>query len=124
MKTLSMLTVLAILSTTGCMGAEDPADQEVAAASTAPETGATPTTAPTCRGFTATIVGTAGADVLVGTAGPDVIVGLGGNDVILGGDGNDIICGGTGDDSLVGGTGRDRIYGDTAFNCETVTNVP
>ena len=31
---------------------------------------------PTCDGLAATIVGTAGADVLHGTSGPDVIVGL------------------------------------------------
>ncbi|KRC56986.1 MULTISPECIES: calcium-binding protein [unclassified Nocardioides] len=68
---------------------------------------------PTCAGVRATIVGTAGADVLRGTTRRDVIVGLGGNDRILGRGGADIVCGGAGADVIVSGTtGGARLYGD------------
>jgi hypothetical protein len=66
---------------------------------------------PPCRGFTATIVGTDGADVISGTAGNDVIVGLGGDDTIDGMGGDDQICGGDGNDTLNGGDGRDALDG-------------
>lgn len=66
---------------------------------------------PTCDGKPATIVGTAGDDVLKGTAGDDVIVGLAGSDVIKGLDGNDTICGRDGDDTLIGGSGDDTLLG-------------
>ncbi len=74
----------------------------------------------TCGGRQATIVGTAGDDVIVGTPGPDVIVGLGGRDTIRGLAGDDVICGdggrdrisgGPGDDVVIGGGGRDRLSG-------------
>ncbi len=67
--------------------------------------------ATTCRGQNATIIGSAGPDVLVGTPGNDVIVGRGGSDRIAGGGGNDVICAGPGDDRVVGGTGNDYIDG-------------
>lgn len=66
----------------------------------------------TCAGSDATIVGTAGADVLVGTEGNDVIAGLGGNDTIFGLEGDDTICGGDGDDTLTGNEGDDTLNGD------------
>lgn len=66
-----------------------------------------------CQGRPATILGTAGADVIVGTAGPDVIAARGGADQIDGGSGDDLICGGPGDDRVTGGFGRDVIYGGT-----------
>jgi hypothetical protein len=68
---------------------------------------------PSCRGVSATIVGTAGADTLVGTSGDDVIVGRGGDDVIRGKGGDDVICGASGDDLLYGGSGRDTLIGGT-----------
>jgi len=64
-----------------------------------------------CRGRTATVVGTAGDDVLIGTPGDDVIAGRGGNDTILALEGDDLVCGGDGDDSLWGGAGRDELWG-------------
>ncbi|MDH3705604.1 MAG: CAP domain-containing protein [Acidimicrobiia bacterium] len=64
-----------------------------------------------CEGEPATIVGTAGNDMLLGTAGPDVIVGLGGNDLINGRGGHDLICAGGGDDYITGGRGSDEVYG-------------
>src|SRR6266566_954924 len=70
---------------------------------------AAPAKWPTCDAQPATIVGTAGNDVLRGTSGPDVIVGLGGNDVIDGLGGDDIICGGAGDDALFGHRGNDVL---------------
>lgn len=70
-----------------------------------------PTTAQTCNGITATVVGTPGDDVLYGTSGDDVIAGLGGNDTIHGRDGNDIICGHSGDDLIFGGKGDDDLHG-------------
>jgi hypothetical protein len=75
----------------------------------------------TCAGLEATIVGTAGNDVLNGTSGRDIIAGLAGNDVIRGRGGNDVICGGRGRDTIAagagndtarGGPGRDTIYGE------------
>jgi Ca2+-binding RTX toxin-like protein len=65
----------------------------------------------TCRGLTATIVGTAGNDVLTGTPGRDVILGLEGNDALTGLGGNDVICGATGNDTLKGGKGKDTLLG-------------
>ena len=67
---------------------------------------------PICAGRRATIVGTAGNDVLRGARHSDVIVGLGGKDKINGRQGNDRICGGKGNDTLKGGKGKDRLYGE------------
>jgi Ca2+-binding RTX toxin-like protein len=67
--------------------------------------------APRCHGRRATIVGTAGNDLIHGTPGPDVIWGGPGNDVIYGGLGDDIICGGGGNDLIHGGRGNDWIDG-------------
>src|ERR671937_2150156 len=64
-----------------------------------------------CHGFSATIVGTTGADNLTGTPGDDVIVALGGGDTVHGRGGNDQICGGGGSDHLLGGSGDDEISG-------------
>ncbi len=73
------------------------------------------------NGFTCTIVGTEGNDVLTGTEGNDVICGLGGddtinglggNDVVNGDDGNDIISAGPGADKLFGGDGSDALVGE------------
>jgi hypothetical protein len=65
----------------------------------------------TCRGAGATVVGTAGDDVLNGTAGDDVIVGGAGDDIIDGLAGDDMVCGGDGSDSIHGGDGNDRLIG-------------
>jgi len=70
----------------------------------------------TCNGRPATIVGTAGDDVLVGTGGRDVISGLDGDDEISGLDGNDLICGGDGNDTISGGKGNDTIIADDGFD--------
>ena len=64
-----------------------------------------------CSGRRATLVGTAGNDVLTGTAGPDVIVALGGNDLIDGRAGNDTVCAGAGDDEIRSGVGDDANWG-------------
>ena len=64
-----------------------------------------------CDGHRATIVGTAGDDVIEGTEKADVIWGGPGDDKIYGGLGNDIICGGAGDDLIHGGRGNDWIEG-------------
>ena len=69
------------------------------------------TVGPTCGGRAATIVGTAGDDVIEGTAGPDVIVAKGGNDIIRGYGGIDRICGNAGRDQIYGGPGGDHIFG-------------
>src|ERR1044072_9817210 len=64
------------------------------------------TSAATCAGKHATIVGTAGNDHIVGKGASDVIYGGGGDDTITGGhNGNDTICGGPGDDTIAGGKG-------------------
>ena len=64
-----------------------------------------------CHGRRATIVGTAGADVLRGTPSRDVIWGGPGDDAIYASLGNDLVCGGAGDDVIHGGRGNDEIYG-------------
>jgi uncharacterized repeat protein (TIGR01451 family) len=75
---------------------------------------------PTCRGRRATIVGTAGADVLGGTAGPDVIFAWTGSDAIFPGGDRDLVCAGPGDDftnsgpqpdTVLAGRGADRVVG-------------
>lgn len=68
-------------------------------------------TTPICDGQPATIVGTAGDDVLEGTPGNDVIFAAQGDDIIFGYGGDDIVCAGKGDDIVVGGQGFDIIFG-------------
>lgn len=63
-----------------------------------------------CRGFTASVVGTPGADVLVGTPGPDVIVAFGGSDRISGLAGRDLVCAGSGADRIGAGSAADRVF--------------
>lgn len=67
--------------------------------------------APRCRSQVATIVGTAGDDVLRGTEERDVIWGDHGDDTIYGERANDLICGGPGADTIHGGRGNDTIDG-------------
>jgi Ca2+-binding RTX toxin-like protein len=83
-----------------------------------PGVGALGQPTPHCGPFAATVIGTAGDDVLTGTARQEVFVGLGGNDVITGGGGGDWVCGNAGDDTLstrgvaavfYGGPGDDTI---------------
>jgi Ca2+-binding RTX toxin-like protein len=69
------------------------------------------TVLPQCGGQSATIVGTAGDDVLAGTTGADVIVALAGHDRIRGRGGNDVICAGVGNDTVVVGDGDDSVSG-------------
>jgi Ca2+-binding RTX toxin-like protein len=64
-----------------------------------------------CHTKVATIVGTAGPDLLVGTPGRDVIQAGGGEDRIYGRSGADLICGGGGSDRLFGNSGADRLLG-------------
>jgi parallel beta-helix repeat protein len=79
----------------------------------APVGSAPAATAPSCRGITATLWGTGGADTLVGTPGNDVVVGQGGADIIRGLGGSDLLCGGAGADRIWGGLGADRMFGGT-----------
>ena len=65
-----------------------------------------------CQGQPATLVGTAGGDVLKGTSGNDVIAALEGNDRVYGYGGNDLICLGPGNDVAGGGPGNDIIWGE------------
>jgi Ca2+-binding RTX toxin-like protein len=66
----------------------------------------------TCRGRTATLVGTVGDDAITGTPGRDVIVALAGGDVVKALGGSDVICAGDGHDIATGGIGRDTIQGE------------
>ena len=65
----------------------------------------------TCDGKVATIVGTAGDDIITGTSGDDVIVSLQGDDSIFAGEGDDTICAGQGNDTVRGALGFDVIFG-------------
>ena len=69
--------------------------------------------APRCFGQPATIVGTAGDDVLHGTRGSDVIWLGDGDDTVQAGAGADLVCGGEGNDFIHLGRGRDRARGGT-----------
>ena len=91
------------------VGVVAPALSVLAAAGPAPA--ASPAAERTCRGLTATVVGTPGDDVLTGTRGADVVVGLRGDDTLVGLAGDDVLCGGGGADDLAGGHGADRLYG-------------
>lgn len=64
-----------------------------------------------CKGHTATIVGTQGNDTITGreSEGADVIVTLGGDDRIYAGGGDDIVCSQAGDDMVNGMRGKDLI---------------
>jgi hypothetical protein len=64
-----------------------------------------------CANRVATVLGTAGADVLRGSRGPDVIATGDGPDRVVGGRGNDRICTGAGRDAISGGPGRDTLVG-------------
>ena len=90
----------------------------LAAAAAALGFGAAPPTKPKplCLGKRATIVGTAGANILRGTKRADVIAALGGSDSVDGLGANDLVCGGPGFDTLIGGAGSDRIDGGPAFD--------
>jgi Ca2+-binding RTX toxin-like protein len=75
---------------------------------------------PICAGRPATIVGTAGNDVINGTGGDDVIVSgagrdwiraRGGNDVICAGGARDVVLAADGDDNVDPGAGRDVVSG-------------
>src|ERR1700753_4425670 len=74
-----------------------------------PPAGAENGAAPMCDGHRATIVGTAGDDVIEGTEKADVIWGGPGDDKIYGALGHEIICAGPGDDPNHGGRGNDWI---------------
>ena len=65
----------------------------------------------TCIGAGATIIGTAGDDVLHGTPGVDVIAAGDGDDTVDALAGNDRVCGGDGSDTINGGDGDDELYG-------------
>lgn len=64
-----------------------------------------------CEGTAATMVGTAGSDVISGTPGVDVVVALGGADTVKGLRGDDLVCAGGGSDTVDGGGGSDTILG-------------
>jgi uncharacterized repeat protein (TIGR01451 family) len=69
------------------------------------------TEGPSCGGKPATIVGTAGDDVITGTEQRDVISALGGNDQVNSLGGKDVICGKSGKDKLKGKADGDLIKG-------------
>lgn len=101
---------------------------------TVPDAATAGTIAATCAGQPATMVGTAGDDLLSGTAGDEVIQGLGGNDTITGGGGHDLLCGGAGDDSVslassgsgesYGGPGDDQVFGSGEAAGDVVSGGP
>jgi uncharacterized repeat protein (TIGR01451 family) len=88
---------------------KDPVGSNDQASVTTQVIGAAP--APTCRGVSATIVGTAGPDSLTGTGGRDVILALAGDDAIVSLAGRDLVCAGSGNDRVVAGSAGDRVFG-------------
>jgi subtilisin-like proprotein convertase family protein len=95
------------------LGAQTQVDVTIPASAGKPDSrpGPPPPPVARCDGKAATIVGTAGRDVLHGTRRADVIVGLAGKDRIAGAKGNDTVCAGPGNDVVSGGRGRDRLFG-------------
>ena len=75
----------------------------------------------------ATIVGTAGNDVLCGGPGHDTLKGYGGDDLLLGKGRGDLLLGGDGDDVLKPGSGHDEAKagagGDTVRGCDNTKDV-
>jgi Ca2+-binding RTX toxin-like protein len=69
-----------------------------------------------CRGVTATVVGTEDQDRLVGTTADDVIAAGKGWDHIDGRSGDDLLCGGRERDILLGGPGSDQLFGQADGN--------
>jgi uncharacterized repeat protein (TIGR01451 family) len=67
--------------------------------------------AATCRGAPATMIGTAGDDLITGTSGRDVIATFGGNDTIASLAGRDLVCAGSGNDYIGAGSAADRVFG-------------
>jgi pimeloyl-ACP methyl ester carboxylesterase len=65
-----------------------------------------------CAGRPATVVGTAGDDVIVGTSGDDVIVAGAGDDRVRGRGGDDWVCAGEGADRVSSGPGDDHVLGE------------
>jgi Ca2+-binding RTX toxin-like protein len=65
----------------------------------------------TCKGKTATIVGTPGNDVLVGTSARDVVAAKAGKDLVKTKGGKDLVCAGKGKDKARGGGGNDKLLG-------------
>jgi len=70
-------------------------------------------TAYLCFGERATIVGTAGRDIIKGTSGVDVIRALEGNDVVYAAGDDDVVC---------GDKGNDRLYGDRISASNVASN--
>lgn len=67
--------------------------------------------AATCGGKSATIIGTAGQDILVGTEADDVVWLGDGPDMFYGAQGNDVVCGGKDDDHLEIAGGAPQVWG-------------
>lgn len=78
---------------------------------------------PKCDGRAATIVGTAGDDVITGTKHRDVIAALGGDDVIDGGGGADTICGGDGTDTVAYASATGGVVADLGAGSATTGGV-
>jgi hypothetical protein len=77
----------------------------------------------TCRGLTATILGTDGANRITGTAARDVISAGAGDDVIDAAAGDDVICGDAGEDRVMGNAGDDTLDGGLGNDaCATAAN--
>jgi len=70
-----------------------------------------------------TITGGAGADSIDGNSGNDVLSGDAGNDTITGAAGNDTISGGAGNDSLNGGSGMDSLTGGAGADTFNVSDA-
>jgi CSLREA domain-containing protein len=102
----------------GDPNAAPPIDQRGLPRDALPDIGAFEVQAPpaapaavTCKGKAATIVGTAGNDVLVGTASRDVVAAKAGGDKVKTKGGKDLVCAGKGKDKARGGGGNDKLLG-------------
>jgi uncharacterized repeat protein (TIGR01451 family) len=100
--------------------AANDSDTESTVVSPVPGPPPPPPSPATCRGRTATIVGTNGSNFLIGTpvrdvvqarAGDDTVFTFGGRDLVCAGDGRDFVNGGRRGDGLFGGAKHDRLLG-------------
>jgi hypothetical protein len=104
-----------------CLGLPAPEPEQPDLSAPGVPSAAAPGRSPrTCNGVPATIVGSAGNDILVGTnrrdvivslAGGDAIRSLGGRDTVCAGKGNDQVSAGSAADDVSGGPGQDRLRG-------------
>ncbi len=76
------------------------------------------------EGFSNSLYGEGGNDVLAGASLPDLLDGGEGDDFLIGGGGADSLTGGAGNDTLDGGAGKDVYVFNRGDGVDTITEIP